>query len=384
MIYPLLQAFIQMALATQQLLIGPVLGIIEGIAESTASLLKVFAGYYSDYTQKRKQPTIFGYSLSAFSKGLLFLASLGWFFILMSRFLDRVGKGIRSAPRDALISESIPKNMEGKAFGFHRAMDFAGATIGVFLCYMICLPLLDSETKTLRDLNSFYWIFLISIIPAFLGIFFLFLVQEDPIAHVEPKKRPKPNLKIHQYDRNLQLFFLVQFLYTLGNSSNQFLLLQSMTLGYALSSVLLMYLLFNLSSALFSTFFGSLSDRIGKKRILIAGNLLYAIVYLAFGLLTPDSKEWLWLFWILYGVYYAMTEGVEKAFISSLAPKDSKATALGFYYTIVGIGLFPASLIAGVLYAFSTSAPFVFGGAIALLSTGILMCGVHEKKKDLV
>lgn len=381
MIYPLLQAFVSMIMASKKALLGPILGIIEGIAESTASLLKVFFGYYSDKTQNRKLPAIAGYSTSALAKFLLLLSFFGWYFVLLARFFDRVGKGIRTAPRDALISESTPNEMQGKAFGFHRGMDFAGATLGALICFFLVLHFIDPITKTLKDLDSFYTLFLISIIPALIGVPFLFFIKEKKLhtAQTANNKKPKPNLNIRQYDKNLQIFFLAQLVFTLGNSSNQFLLLRSMNLGYALSTVVLMYLVFNLSTSLLSTAFGSLSDRIGRKNLLIAGYGLYAIVYIAFGFISQKTNFLLWFFWPLYGIYFAMTEGIEKAFVSDIAPKDSKATALGFYHTIVGIGLLPASIIAGILFSLLPSAPFIFGGALALFAVAILGFFVKEK-----
>ena len=380
MIYPLIQAFVGMILVTQQALLGPVLGIIEGIAESTASLLKVFVGYYSDKIQRRKNLTIGGYGLSAGAKILLLLASLGWSFVLLSRWLDRIGKGIRTAPRDALIAESTPKEIQGKAYGFHRAMDFAGAFLGVLICYLVSLRFIDPATRNLKDLHAFYVLFAISVIPAVIGVVFLFLVQEQQVAETEKKLKPRPNLDIRKYDQNLQYFFLAQFIFTLGNSSNQFLLLRSQTLGHALSTVILMYMLFNLSSTLLSTFFGSLSDKIGRRVILMTGYAIYAVVYISFGFITEQTRGLLWIFWIIYGVYYAMTEGVEKAFVSSLASTESKATALGFSHTILGVTLLPASIIAGLLFRLSASAPFIFGGVMSLMAVGIIVFFVKESK----
>ena len=382
MIYPLLQAFVSMIMASNKALLGPILGIIEGIAESTASLLKVFFGYYSDTIQNRKLPAIAGYSTSALAKFLLLLSFFGWYFILLARFFDRVGKGVRTAPRDALISESALQDMQGKAFGFHRGMDFAGATLGALICFFLVLHFMDPITKTLKDLNSFYTLFLISIIPALIGILFLFFIKEKKLHTAQPanNKKPKPNLNILQYDKNLQIFFLAQLVFTLGNSSNQFLLLRSMNLGYTLSTVVLMYFAFNLSTSLLSTAFGSLSDRIGRKNLLIAGYGLYAVVYIAFGFISHKTNCLLWFFWPLYGIYYAMTEGIEKAFVSDIAPKDSKATALGFYHTVVGVGLLPASIIAGILFSLLPSAPFLFGGALALVTVTIL--GFFVKERD--
>jgi MFS family permease len=381
MLYPLIQAFVSTILTAQKSLVGPALGIIEGVAESTASLLKVFSGYYSDRIQARKAPAITGYGLSALSKLLLFLASFGWYFVLISRFFDRAGKGIRTAPRDALIYESTEQNRQGAAFGFQRAMDFAGATLGVMVCYLVCLRFLDPVTKTIRDLNAFYFLFSISVVPAFIGVVFLFFVHETgPKPGADAKEKPRPNLDIRKYDRSLRMFFLAQGFFTLGNSSNQFLLLRSMDLGIALSGVILMYFVFNLSSALLSNFFGKLSDTVGRRRILLAGYALYSAVYGCFGLVTKEHSSLLWLFWCLYGIYYAMTEGVEKAFVGDLSPKGSRATALGFFYTIVGIGLLPASVIAGFLFSLAPAAPFIFGSCMSACSFLIVIVFVRENK----
>lgn len=378
MIYPLIQAFVSMVLASWQALLGPALGIIEGIAESTASLLKVFVGYYSDRIQQRKRLTIAGYGLSAAAKIVLFFASMGWYLVLMSRFLDRLGKGFRTAPRDALIAESTPQDMQGRAYGFHRSMDFGGAFVGVLICYLVSLRFLDPVTKNLRDLHAYYLLFSLSIVPAIIGVTLLFFVKERHVRSVETKMRPRPNLDIRQYDRNLQWFFLAEFLFTLGNSSNQFLLLRSMNLGHTLSSVILMYLLFNLVTTALSTFFGTLSDKIGRRRLIAAGYAVYALVYMSFGFLTEQTNGWLWLFWLVYGLYYAMTEGVEKAFVVRLAQPESKATALGAYHTIVGVTLLPASVIAGALFTVSNSAPFLFGGAMSVLAVIIMVALVKE------
>ena len=379
MLYPLIQAFIAMIMTAHRALLGPVLGIIEGIAESTASLLKVFAGYHSDRLEKRKAPAIAGYAISAVSKAVLFAAAFGWYFVLLSRFLDRVGKGIRTAPRDALISESTPKELQGRAFGFHRAMDFAGAFLGAFICWFIVQRYMDPVTKTLRDIDAFYTLFAISIIPAVIGVAVLFFIREKNNGAAAAGTRPKPNLDIRKYDTKLKLFFLVQLIFTLGNSSNQFLLLRSMELGHLLSTVILMYILFNLVTTTLASAFGALSDRIGRKKLLLAGYSLYAAVYIAFGFIPESSNYLLWLFWPLYGIYYAMTEGVEKAFVSDIAPADSKATALGFYHTITGIGLLPASVIAGILFAYHPGLPFVFGGTMAVTAVMVLAFGIREK-----
>jgi MFS family permease len=379
MLYPLIQAFVSAILSSQKALIGPALGIIEGVAESTASLLKVLSGYYSDKIKTRKAPTIAGYGLSAISKLLLFLASFGWFFVLASRFFDRAGKGIRTAPRDALIYESTSKDRQGAAFGFQRAMDFAGATLGVAICYLVCLKYLDPVTKTLKDLSAFYFLFSISVVPAIIGVIFLFFIRE-PRHSPQGNKSQKPVLDFRKYGPDLRIFFLAQCFFTLGNSSNQFLLLRSMDLGQALSSVILMYLVFNLSTSLFSNFFGALSDKTGRRRVLLAGYLLYAIVYGCFGFVTKEQSLLLWPLWALYGIYYAMIDGVEKAFVGDLAPAHSKGTALGFFHTIAGIGLLPASVIAGFLFSLSPAAPFIFGSCMSICTFVVVAVFIKEKQ----
>ncbi len=382
MIYPLLQAFIAVIMKAQATFLGPVLGIIEGIAESTASLLKVFSGYYSDRIQKRKTPVIFGYSLSMLAKILYFIPF--WTSVLFARIFDRIGKGIRTAPRDALISESTPKKEQGKAFGFQRGMDFAGAFLGSLLSFFLLKYIFPSADK-MNTPQAFYPIFMIALVPALIGVIFLFFIKEKKVhAELNGKVKPKPNLNFRKYDKNLQIFFLALFIFTIGNSSNQFLLLRSTELlkdrnpGSGLSSVILMYIIFNLASSLFSSSFGKLSDKIGRKKLLISGYVLYSIVYLAFGFIKPGSDYLLWIFWPVYGIYYAMTEGVEKAFVSDISPRESKATALGFYNTIVGVGLLPASLIAGLLFSYIPASPFIFGGIMSLISIVIIGFLVKE------
>jgi MFS family permease len=375
MIYPLLQSFVQSLLRGQQALVGPVLGIIEGTAESTASLLKVLSGYRSDRTRKRKPLVISGYSLSMVSK-LIYLASI-WPAVLAARFLDRVGKGIRTAPRDALIAESAGAGSNGKAFGFQRAMDFAGAFLGTVIAYFLIRNLFPGA-GSMRDPKLFSPIFLIAVLPALMGVLFLFFLREKDREEGDAAKEARPGLGPGSLSLGLKIFLVSQLCFTLGNSSNQFLLLRSGALGYALPEVLLMYILFNLTSSLLSTFFGSLSDRIGRKTVLLFGYGIYAAVYLAFGFITPGTAPLLWAFWPIYGVYYALTEGVEKAFVSDMAPKESKATVLGLYNTVVGIGLLPANVIAGFLFRLRPWAPFMFGGGMAWAAMLILGFFVRE------
>lgn len=373
MLYPMLQVFIGLITVN----VGPVLGFMEGVGESLAGLLKVWSGYHSDRMRKRKWMAFFGYLASALSKLLFFVPSV--FSVLAFRFIDRTGKGVRTAPRDALISESVPRSLLGKAFGFQRAMDFAGAFAGVALLYILVkyiFPDLEGliYNNAHGDPSALFPVFVIAVSSAVIGALFL-LFTSDAGLKKENKisDKPKPCLNIRKYDSDLRLFFAAQFIFTLGNSSNQFLLLKSTSIYGSLSGVLLMYMVFNITSSLFSVFFGGLSDKFGRKRLLVSGYSLYALVYIAFGFMDGGSAWMLWVFWPLYGLYYAMTEGVEKAFVAERSPCDSTGTALGFYNMIVGVGLLPASLIAGFLFPVSDKAPFLFGGLMAL--TAVLMIG---------
>jgi MFS family permease len=228
---------------------------------------------------------------------------------------------------------------------------------------------------------GFYTMFVISIVPAALGVVFLFFIKEPSPSAAGPENvRAKPSLDVRRYDRNLKIFFIALGVFTLGNSSNQFLLLRSMDLGFILPAAVLMYLTYNLSTSIMSSVFGSLADRFGFKRVLLGGYLLYGVVYAAFGFVGRENAWLLWLFWPLYGVYAAMTDGIEKAFVAKLAPPESKATAIGFSQTIVGIGLLPASIIAGALFAFQPALPFFFGGITSVAAIIILGGWVKEKR----
>ncbi|MGC8765775.1 MAG: MFS transporter [Brevinematia bacterium] len=373
MIYPLIQAFVSSIMKSQAALIGPILGFIEGVAESTASVLKLFSGYISDRLKKRKALAIFGYTLSSISRILFFIPY--WLAIFSARILDRIGKGIRTAPRDALVSESVSKEVRGRAFGFQRGMDFAGAFLGTLISFLL-IRFVFKEIDKYKEPSNFYPIFLIALIPAFIAVIFLFFTTD--IKKEKTERASLPSFKLKDYNKNLKTFFLAQFIFTLGNSSNQFLLLRTGDLGHSLSTLTIMYLIFNFTTTIFSTPFGSLSDKIGRKWLLVGGYFLYALVYLGFGVVGKNTNWILWLMWILYGVYYALTEGLEKAFVTDLAPENSKATAIGFYHMIVGVTLLPASLIAGFMYSLYPPLPFIFGSIMAITNCIILTFGISN------
>ncbi len=351
MIYPLLPIFLVIQLGASP----AILGLIEGVAESLASLLKVFSGYFSDKVKYRKPFAIFGYASSGVGKFFLFIAT-SWLYVLAGRTIDRFGKGVRTAPRDALIADSASKDRRGAAFGLHRAMDTIGACIGVLSAYLLITHFKDN----IRN------VFLLSLIPAFFGVAFLFLVKEKRAD----TKTPKENLKFRwrTLDKRLRLFLIFSFIFTLGNSSNQFLLLRAKNLGSPLAEVILFYLVYNIVYALSSYPAAYFSDRWGRKNILVLGYLFYGLVYLGFALNRCASG--FWFLFGFYGLYIGFTEGVEKALITDVAPQGLRATTIGLHATIVGIGLLPASILAGILWKFlGPSAPFYFGGVMGILAS---------------
>lgn len=353
MVYPILPIYL-----VTQLGAGPaILGLIEGIAESLSSLLKVFSGYFSDKIKLRKPFTIFGYAGSAAGKLFLYI-SVNWGMVLAGRVIDRFGKGIRVAPRDALIADSVGSGRRGAAFGLHRAMDTLGAAIGVYLAY-----LLITHYK-----GAYKNIFLFSLIPAVLGILFLFLVKEKKGVTQSSPAPKKIQFKWHALDKKLKLFLIFTFLFTLGNSSNQFLLLRAKTLGSSLAQVILFYLVYNIVFGLVAYPASHLSDKIGRKKLLVLGYLFYGLVYLGFGM--NKSINNLWFLFGFYGLYTACTEGVEKALVADVAPSELRATTIGLHATLVGIGLFPASLLAGIIWKFlGPEWTFYFGGVTGIVAS---------------
>ncbi|WP_407312745.1 MFS transporter [Desulfosporosinus sp. SB140] len=365
MVYPLLPIFLSTALGASPAIIG----IIEGIAESLASLLKVFSGYLADKTQKKKELTISGYSGSLLGKLVLVLAG-SWGGVMLSRIIDRLGKGIRTAPRDALIADSMQKGSRGYAFGLHRAMDTMGAVIGVIIAFVLV-------SGNITDFKRIFWF---STIPALLGIIALLFVKRP--SKIKSVKK-EFSFAWSKLDTKLKKFLILAFIFTLGNSSNQFLLLRASKLGVSTPNVLLLYMAFNISYALVSIPAGKLSDLIGRKRVLVTGYLIYAIVYFGFAQVTQTST--LWLLFIVYGLYTAFTDGVEKALLSDIAPSDLRGTVIGMHAALVGVALLPASFIAGILWDnFGAQTPFYFGAGMGLLAVIGLLFIFRDSKAPTI
>jgi MFS family permease len=351
MVYPILPVYLVTVLGASP----AILGLIEGVAESASSLLKVFSGYFSDKFKSRKPLTMAGYAFSTIGKAFLYI-STSWTYVFYGRLLDRIGKGVRTAPRDALIAESAKENKRGAAFGLHRAMDTFGAVIGVLCAYY----LVTRYKGQMRD------VFLFSLVPAFFGVALLLLVREKRSGLSSAGN--KIAFKWSGLDRRLKAFLIFTFIFTLGNSSNQFLLLRAKEGGNPLSVVILFYLVYNIIYSLVSYPAARLSDKIGRKKVLVAGYLFYGLVYLGFALNHVSANYW--FLFAVYGLYMGFTEGVEKALIADIAPSELRATAIGLHATLVGIGLLPASLIAGFLWKYlGSSAPFYFGGAMGVFAS---------------
>jgi MFS family permease len=347
-----------------------IIGLIDGIAETTASLLKIYSGALSDKLGKRKWLTVAGYSLSTIAKPFLYIAN-AWGWVLGVRFADRVGKGIRTAPRDALVADSIDPSQRGLAFGLHRAGDTLGAFLGLGAAAAIV-----SATQSQADLltrSTFQLAILVSVIPAVLAVLVLALGAKD-VAKANPSARPTLSLK--GFDSRFKTFLVIVVLFTLGNSSDAFIVLRGQERGLNVLQVMLMVMTFNFIYAVLAGPLGALSDKIGRRRLILFGWLAYGLVYLGFAF---SQTGWqVWALFGLYGIYYAATEGVAKALIADIVPESQRGAAYGLFAAAVGLTALPASLIAGVLWqgvgewsGFGAPAPFVFGAAMSLLA-GVL------------
>jgi MFS family permease len=352
-----------------------VVGLIEGVAESTASLTRLISGWLSDKLGKRKALTVFGYSLSAVAKPLLLLANT-WPLVMLLRFFDRLGKGIRTAPRDALVADSLQAENRGFGFGLHRAADTLGATIGLAIAAAVTYAA-GSSAVTLKA-ETFQAVIWISIIPAVLGVLVLILLAHD--VPILPKGEsaagtnpPAPTTAKRRMSPRLIGFYVVIALFTLGNSSDAFLVLRAQDRGLSVFQVMLAIFIFNAVYTLASAPAGSRSDKIGRGRVLVAGWVVYALVYLGFALAGASWQ--IWVLYALYGLYYAMVEGTARAYVADLSSPEHRGTAYGIFNAAVGIMAFPASLIAGILWqgvstwqGFGASAPFFFGSAMAIVA----------------
>src|SRR5574341_236327 len=370
MIYPLLPVFLTAVLGA-----GPAaLGIIEGVAESTASLLKLYSGYLSDRVKRRKGWFVAGYSISNVIRPLIALAS-SWPQVLALRFSDRVGKGLRTSPRDAVIADSTPVEYRGMAYGFHRAMDHGGAIIGPLLATGLLLVLTGTPQENLKTL------FLLSFIPGLLAVLLLLAgLKEKPAEG--PRHAPPGGFNFRaawaEMPAGFRKYLGIILAFTLGNSTDAFLLLRAQQLGVPIALLPTIWVALHVVKMGFSVPGGILSDRIGRKKVIVAGWTVYALVYAGFAF---ASSQWqAWVLFMVYGIYFGLTEGVEKALVADFAPLHLRGSAFGLYHLTVGTGALPASLLFGLVWQkLGPAAAFGMGAAFAMLA-GAMLAGLAVRK----
>lgn len=353
MVFPLIPLFLTSTLGAGAFAVG----IIEGAAETTASLLKVVSGYWSDKIKKRKPFVMFGYSLTTLAKPLFAFAN-AWLFVLFIRVFERIGKGLRSAPRDAIVAESSNSGDRGKAYGFHRAMDGIGSILGAILAFWL-LPIL-----------GYRQIFLLAFIPGLIAIIFIIFVKEKKTLDVSiVKETEKPALKfnLRQLPSNLKLFIIIASIFALGHFGYSFLLLKATNIGLTDNMAILLYIIFYIVYTIFAMPAGILSDKIGRKPVLLLGYSIFGITSL--GLMFVSNLTGVLIFFIIYGIFFAMIDGVQRAFIIDLAPKHLKATALGIFHTSIGLVALPGGFFAGLLWdKINPEATFLYGFILSIIS----------------
>jgi len=345
------------------------LSLIEGVAESTASVIKALSGWWSDKIRRNKPFMIIGYAFTALLSPLFSIAATPAQ-VLAIRFSERVGKGIRTAPRDSLIAASSDERSKGRSFGFHKAMDNSGAIAG---------PLLAAGLLLLFP-QDYRLIFLIAGIPGLIGLATIILFVREAR---DEKLAPLGKVTFRDFSGRFYMFLGIAFIFTMGNSTDALLLVKASDVGVEAALIPVLYLLFYGVSALFSVPAGIISDKIGRERLIIFGYLLYAAIYYGFG--RTNGTVSMFLLFALYGLYSASTDGVQKALVSDLIPRDKRGTGLGIYNCLIGLTLLPASVIAGLLYdRVNNSVPFYYGSAMALAAALLMLAfyrGGSEKKK---
>lgn len=372
-IYPLLPAFLALTLGASPFIIG----LIEGFAESLAAFLKLFSGYLSDKFERRKLPVFLGYSLASITRPLLSFVTT-WQHVLFVRVSDRIGKGIRGAPRDALLAESVPPERRGFAFGFNRAADHLGAVLGP-ICGFILLSFFASNAEN-PTAQEYQKVFLFASVPVALGLFVIvFFVKENRREKSSHEENITPiKLSLKEFDGNFKRFLIVIALFTLSNSTDAFLLLRAEQAGIAPALLPLLWMVLHLSKVFFSLAGGHWSDKIGRKRLIFAGWIVYALVYAGFAFVNSEWQAW--VLFIIYGVYFGLTEGVEKALVADLVEPEKRGTAYGFYNLAFSITVFPASLLFGLFWEnFGAPTAFLVSAFISI-AAALLLLTVHPKR----
>ena len=355
MVFPLIPLFLTSVLGTG----AYVVGIVEGSAETVASFLKVVSGYWSDRIKKRKPFILFGYSLSSITKPLFAFANV-WSFVLFIRVIERIGKGIRTAPRDAIVAESSEKNIRGKAFGFHRAMDGIGSVLGAILAFLL-LPVFGYRN-----------IFLYAVLPSIFAVILILFVREKNVPRRKETEEISIKISFKELPGNLRVFIFLSSLFAMGHFGYAFILLRAKDIGLADQMAILLYVLFYIVYTICLIPFGILSDKIGRKPVLAMGYFLFALT--SIGLIFITTFYGILLFFVIYGIFFAMIDGIQRAFVIDLAPEHLKATALGAFHTSIGLVALPGGLIAGLLWDIvSPEATFIYGFILSIISIGLFV-----------
>ncbi len=374
MIFTLVPLFLQNVLGASTTIIG----LVGGLSDGTDAIFRIFSGWFSDRVGKRKPLAVLGYSISTVAKPFMYLAA-SWGAVLAVRFSDRIGKGIRTSPRDALVADSVGARERGRGFGLHRAMDTSGAVLGLAVAAIIIYLVQGGGLEL--SLRSYQWLVLIGVIPAVLAVLALLIFVRERGRKPSSASVAHEGLSLDKstvsFDTRFKVFLAIMAVFTLGNSSDFFVILRAQNLEAPLIQVTLMLVLFNVTYAVVSLPAGMLSDKLGRRRFITLGWFIYAAVYLGFAL---ASELWhVWLLFACYGIYYGTVEGVARAFVADLVVKEKRGTAYGLYHGVVGLVLLPASLLAGWLWqAISPAAPFYFGAGLAFLAMLGMMVLIKE------
>ncbi|MBI4284280.1 MAG: MFS transporter [Chloroflexi bacterium] len=354
-----------------------IIGLIGGLSDSVDAVFRIFSGWFSDRIGKYKAITVWGYSVSTVVKPLMYIA-LNWGAVLAIRFGDRVGKGLRSSSRDALLSHSIDKSQRGKGFGIHRAMDTLGAVIGLTLAAVIIYSVQGGGLSL--GLKTYQWLVLMGTIPAVVAVIVLAIAVHERKRPAGEVVKQAVRLKWSDgFDARFKIFLAIVGLFSLGKSSDFFVILRAQNLAVPLIEEVLMLVFFNIIYAIVALPAGVLSDKIGRRRVMVLGWTIYVLIYLGFALAVNNIQ--VWLLFAGYGIYNGMVEGVGRAFVADLVVPEKRGTAYGLYHGVVSLTLLPASLIAGWLWqAVAPAAPFFYGAALAFLAILGMLIFIREPK----
>ncbi|MBL7166541.1 MAG: MFS transporter [Dehalococcoidales bacterium] len=373
MIFTLVPLFLRNVLGSPT----TVVGLVGGISESADALFRIVSGWVSDRIGQRKLLAVLGYSISTLVKPFMYPAS-SWGAVLAIRFGDRIGKGVRSSSRDALIADSVTASERGRGFGLHRAMDTTGAVIGLAIAALIVYLVQGGGYQLERD--TYRWMVIIGSIPAALAVLVLVMMVHERRGRTAGRNstdqsaedRPQAGLSTR-----FKVFLGIMVVFTLGNSSDFFVILRAQDIQAPLIQVVAMLVLHNITHAAIAMPMGILSDRMGRKRVIIIGWTVYALVYLGFALAT--SVWQVWLLFVAYGVYYGVVEGVARAFVADMVPPEQRGIAYGLYHGVIGLTLLPASVLAGWLWdTVNPAAPFYLGAGLAFVALLALITLIRE------